>query len=205
MNALELQLTYLGEISEDPEAKTEVKRMRGSVAAITRQLQAVRASTGAPGPHPFAYPVADFIEDARERCVRQQADISSRIRWEVEPGAAPVEIDPELSLAALLELLTNAVFHAAENSDVRVHVAGDAAGATLSIHQTLASPPTDSPEDWGRTPLSSTRRDGYGLGVFRARRILENQGGTLRFTYQDADRSLVTTLTLPAARAGDLA
>ena len=198
LNALELQLTYLGEISEDPEAKAEVKRMRGSVAEITRQLQAVRVSTGAPGPHPFAYPVADFVEDVRERFERQRADVSSRVQWEVEAGGVPVDVDPELSMAALLELLNNALFHAAKDSAIRVHAVGGKAGLTLSIHQTPATPPGSPPENWGRTPLASSRRDGYGLGAFRARRIVESQGGSLRYAYPEAGGPLVTTVTLPA-------
>ncbi len=199
LNALELQLTFLGEISEDLEAKAEVKRMRGSVADITRQLQAVRLATGAPNPHLFAYPAADFIEDVRERFERQQADASSRVRWEVESGAGSVEVDPELSMAALLELLANALSYAAAGSTVRVRATSDAAAMTLSIHQTPASPPQSSPEGWGRSPLSSSRRDGYGLGAFRARRIIESQGGTLHFAYSEADQSLVTTVALPTS------
>ncbi len=199
LNALELQLTFLGEISDDPEAKAEVKRMRGSVAEITRQLQAVRTSTGAPSPHPFTYPSADFVEDVRERFERQQADVSPRVRWEVEPGVASVAVDPELSMTALLELLANALHHAVKDSAVLVRAAGGAAGLTLTIQQSLATPPDDPPEDWGRTPLSSSRRNGYGLGVFRARRIIESQGGSLQFAYDAAKQSLATVMTLPAA------
>ena len=200
LNALELQLTFLGEISDDPDAKAEVKRMRGSVAEITRQLQAVRLAAGTPAPHAFSYPAADFAEDLRERFNRQRADTPARVQWEIEPGTASVEVDPELSLTALLELLANALFHAAEGSVVRVHAACNATAMSLSIRQTLAAAPATSPESWGRTPFSSSRRDGYGLGAFRARRIIESQEGTLRFTYSEADQSLVTTVMLPAAK-----
>ena len=78
LNALELQLTFLGEISDDPEAKAEVKRMRGSVADITRQLQAVRLATGTPNPRPFAYKAADLMEDFRDRFERRHGDTSGR-------------------------------------------------------------------------------------------------------------------------------
>ena len=199
LNALELQLTFLGEISEDPEAKAEVKRMRGSVAEITRQLQAVRVATGVPSPHPFAYPAADFVEDVRERFERQQADVSSRVQWEIESGGGSVAVDPELSMAALLELLANALFHATKDSAVRVDAVSGTAGLTLTIQQSLASLPGDSPEAWGHTPLSSSRRNGYGLGAFRARRIIESQGGSLHFAYKEAEQSLATVVTLPAA------
>ena len=199
LNALELQLTFLGEVSEDPDAKEEVKRMRSSVADLTRQLQAVRLATSAPNPRAFSYPAADFAEDLRERFDRQHADSTARVRWEIASGTGSVEVDPELSMAAVLELLANALFHAVEGSPVRVHAACDAAAMELAIHQTLAAAPQASPQEWGRTPLASSRRDGYGLGAFRARRIIESQGGTLRFAYSEADQTLVTTVTLPVA------
>ena len=142
---------------------------------------------------------ADFVEHLRERFDRQHADTSARVHWEIEPGPGTVEVDPELSIAAVLELLKNALFHAAAGSSIRVHAAWDAAAMHLSIQQTLAAGPSASPEDWGRTPLASSRRDGYGLGTFRARRIVESQRGTVRFTYSEADQSLATTVTLPTA------
>ena len=47
LNALELQLTYLGEISTDPEAADEIKRLRATVGNVTRQLQTLRTATSA--------------------------------------------------------------------------------------------------------------------------------------------------------------
>ena len=46
LNALELQLTFLGEISTDPEALEEVKRLRGTLLDVTRQLQTVKTAIG---------------------------------------------------------------------------------------------------------------------------------------------------------------
>lgn len=202
LNALELQLTLLGEISDDPVAKAEVKRMRGTVAEVTRQLQAVRLSTGAPTPHLFAYPAADFLEDLRERFDRQHPDALARVQWEVAVGAGSLVIDPELTMAALLELLGNALLYAVGKSTVQVHATAGPDGLTLTIREQSALAPSDSPEEWGRSPLSSSRRDGYGLGAFRAWRIIALQNGTLRFAHSEADQCLVTTVVMPLDPAG---
>ena len=142
-NALELQVTLIGELADDPEIKEEVKRVRQSLAGLTRQLQAVRVATGAPTTHLFPYPAA-----------------GSSLQVGARPGAGTV---------------------------------------ALCIHQQLSAPPASPAGDWGRTPLLSSRRNVYGLGAFRARRILEAQGGALDYIHSDADGSLVTTITLSTA------
>ncbi len=205
LNTVELQLTLLGEISDDPEVKAEVKRVRASVADVTRQLHAVRLATGVPTPRAFAYPVGDFVEDLRERFDRQHPEAAAQVDWEMAAGAGSLSVDPELSMTALLELLENSLRFAVDGSRIRVQTDGGASGLTFSIHETLASAPPIPPDEWGRMPLTSTRRDGYGLGAFRARRIIETQNGTLDFTYSETERSLATTVTLPAAPAGNAA
>ncbi len=203
LNAIELQLTLLSEISDDPEVKTEVKRVRGSVADLTRQLQAVRLATAGPQTHVLDYPAADFVEDLRERLDRERPDATARVLWEIEAGKGSLAIDPALSMTALLELLGNALHFAREGTTVRVRAVGGPSGLIFSITETLVNPPVDSPADWGHSPLSSTRRDRYGLGTFRARRITEAVGGSLRFDYAEGDQSLTASVVLPAAAPED--
>ena len=199
LNAVELQLTLLGEISDDPGVKEEVKRVRASVAGITRQLHAVRIVTAAPTPHLLPYPAADFVEDFRERFERQHPADPARIHWEIELGDRSLSIDPELSMAALLELLNNSLLFATDNSRIAVRIEDRADGMTLTIRQPAGTAPASSPQDWGKTPWSSSRRNGYGLGAFQARRTIETQKGTLHFAYSEEDQSVVTTVVLPAA------
>ena len=198
-NAVELQVTLVGELSDDPEIKEEVKRIRQTLAGLTRQLQAVRLATGEPTTHLFPYPAVDLLEDLRERFGRQFPDATARVQWATEVGAATVNVDPEQTLNAALELLDNAVQHAVEDSTVRVEARLEAGDVAVTIHQQLTDAPVHPPADWGRTPLLSTRRNVYGLGAFRARRIFEAQGGALDYTYTEVDRALVTTVTLPTA------
>lgn len=198
-NALELQVTLIGELSDDPEIKEEVKRVRQGLADLTRQLQAVRVATGAPTMHLFPYPAADFLEDLRERFEKRHGEAAGRVQWASEAGAATVNIDPEQTMAAALELLGNALQHAAGESSVRVEMRAVAGGVAISTHQQLADTLAAPPADWGRTPLLSSRRNAYGLGAFRARRILETQACSLEYAFTEADRSLVTVVTLPLA------
>ena len=55
------------------------------------------------------------------------------------------------------------------------------------------------PETWGLEPLVSTRRGGYGMGLFHARRILAGHDGTVTFAFDPAAQLLTTRITLPLA------
>ena len=74
LNAIELQLTFLGEISTDPEAIDEVKRLRATLNQVTKQLQAVKTVTAPVSPNTLDYPAVDLFEDLRERLERLHPD-----------------------------------------------------------------------------------------------------------------------------------
>ena len=172
--------------------------MRASLADLTRQIQAVRLATGTPTAHRFLYPAGDFFEDLRERFDRQHSESAGRIRWTLETGGkAVLNVDPEQSMAALLELLANAVQFAAEGSSIRAEARTARATVVFSIQEAPAAPPDHPPGQWGRAPFVSSRRNGYGLGAFRARRIIEMQGGALSYRDSAQEQLLTTTVELP--------
>ncbi len=56
----------------------------------------------------------------------------------------------------------------------------------------------DAPvETWGCTPLVTTRRGGFGLGLFHARQMLAVHGGDVNFDHDPAAGILTTRVTLP--------
>jgi K+-sensing histidine kinase KdpD len=200
LNALELQLTYLGEICADPEAAQEVKHLRRSLLDVTRQLQAVKTLTGPVTPHPMDYPATELFEDLRERFERQHPEGVDKVRWEIYMGAASLEVDPELSMTALLELLANALHFGADAGNPAVFSAcvnrTGSAAVTLRESKPADAPPIGT-ERWGQEAFQSTRRNAYGLGLFRARRIIEAQRGTLSAAYCSTQHILTTDVTLP--------
>ena len=200
LNALELQLTFLGEICTDPEAAAEVKLIRKTLVEVTRQLQAVRAATAAPLLNKLAYPARDFFEDLQERFERQEPAGKSRVRWQIEVGAVALSVDPESTMSAFLELLGNALRFGGGQAALTFSASATAAGLVAALREAPAAPPTLPPEGWGRRPLLSTRRGAYGLGLFRARRILEMQGGTYHAEFSAPAEELTTRVTLPLAR-----
>ena len=197
LNALELQLTFLGEISTDPEAAAEVKLIRKTLSDVTRQLQAVRNSTAAPSLNKLDYPAKDFFEDLQERFERQEAAGKARVQWQIDMGAVSLSIDPETTMSAFLELLANALRFGGAGTAVIMTAAVNADAASVTLRETPSPAPAFPLEAWGRSPLLSSRRGAYGIGLFRVRRILESQGGSYRVDYSEPDQTLITRVTLP--------
>jgi signal transduction histidine kinase len=201
LNAIELRLTLLGELSVDPEVRDEVKALRATLGNVTRQLQSVKTLTGPVAPHLLRYPVADFCEDLRERFGRTHPDDDARIDWRIAVADACISIDPELTLGALLEILANALQFGSACEASITFLAEERAGGSvvMQVREAQPMPPAVSPADWGRAPLLTTRNSAYGLGLFRVRRIIEAQGGSLEADYAAGSSVLTTTITLPGA------
>ena len=199
LNAVELQLTYLGEISTDPEAVDEIKRLRNSLANVTRQLLTLRTAMVTVTPYPQEYPAEEFFDDLRERFAKLRTEGTGEVVWDVKLDAGSLlSVDPELTINALLELLGNALhFTRGATEPIRVQVTQDEHRVTFSLREPQPAEPGVPPDDWGRTPLLTTRRGAYGLGLFRVRRCLEAQGGTLDVAYSGEQNTLTTNVTLP--------
>ena len=198
LNAIELQLTFLGEISTDPEAVEEVKRLRNSLSEVTRHLQAVKTLTGPTHPNVLEYPACELFEDLRERLVKRHPGVDEKIVWDIDlPPGATLLVDPDASIVAVLELFANLVRFV--GTPIRCTAAVADGFLTFTLQERPSTPLSAPTEQWGREPLLSTRRGAYGLGLFRATRLLESQGGTLRAAYSAPDNLLTTTVTLPLA------
>lgn len=202
LNALELQLTYLGEICVEPEAAEETRRLRASLSAVSRQLQALRKATCLPALTLMPYPAGEFFADLRERFERLEPAATPRVDWSILlPDASLLRVDPETTLSAILELLANAVQFGGDHPDFSVLVKSDD-GSRASVLLTERKPAQTAPIDtaaWGRKPFQSSRRSAYGLGLFRAARVFEAQGGAISAVYAEPERTLTTTVTLPMA------
>jgi K+-sensing histidine kinase KdpD len=196
LNAAELQSAYIGELTVDAELKDEIIRLRETLSGLSAILQKLSAGLGQVKTEFMPYGGAEFIEDLRKKIATDFPKESAAIGWDVRLSGATLEVDPQLLQQALIELFDNAFRHERGEGTL---------GATAKIDNdqfvfTLREPKSRfelSTENWGREPIRKINPGHYGLGLNRARVIVEAHGGKLRAYYDSTESVLLTTITLP--------
>jgi len=198
LNAAELQSAYLAEIADEPELKEEINRLRAMVSEVGATLQSLTAALSQPRLTEMPYSAADFVEDLRQRLAADHPDESTKVQWDVQVGEASLQIDPQLLLPALTELFANAFRHDRGEGVISAgaRIEGDRFLFALSEPKQSFERSTDN---WGREPMQSVGQGHYGLGLHRARVIIEAHRGQLNARYDSPASRLITTVALPLA------
>jgi two-component system, OmpR family, sensor histidine kinase CssS len=193
LNAVELQSSFLNELAENAEQKAEIQRLRGMIAQLSGALQKLTTSIASVKLTEMSYKASEFVEDLQQKLAADFPTESASVDWTSEVGDEAVSIDPQLLPQAFVELFTNAFKHDRGSGAILASARIDHGRFVF----TLREPKTkfeNSTENWGR-PLQRTSQGHYGLGLHRARAILEAHRGTLHARY-DAP-SFITTVELP--------
>jgi K+-sensing histidine kinase KdpD len=196
LNAIELQSAFLGEIVEDGEAKKEVERLREMTRDLCADLQKVSRLLAKVQPIPISYRASEFVEDLRAKLEEKRPAEAQTVKWQNSLGEEMLEIDPQLMEVAFLELFDNAFAH--DPAEGKISFSAGASGDAIEFH--LREPKQGfehSTQHWGEEPLVSIRHGHYGLGLFRARRILEAHHGTMRAEFDPKTAVFTTTVCLP--------
>src|ERR1044071_9443388 len=80
LNAADLTAAYLNEVGAEAEIKTEIKRLRDSIAAAARALQKLSAAITTPRITTIPYRASELIEDLRKKPDSEFPDRSAEIR-----------------------------------------------------------------------------------------------------------------------------
>jgi two-component system sensor histidine kinase BaeS len=198
LNAIELQSTYVGELAENPELKSEIKRLREMISGLTSTLQKLSRAVGEVEPNRIPYRASEFIDDLRKQIVHAFPDKRSEIVWNVQPGDAVLDIDPQLLQETFIELFGNAFQH--DRADGELVVTGGIDKGRFIL--TLAEPKPRfelSTKNWGREPLRRISKGHYGFGLHRVRVIMEAHDGEMHAQYDPKTSTLVTTFVLPSS------
>jgi K+-sensing histidine kinase KdpD len=198
LNAIELQSTYIGELTADAELKGEIKRLREMIFGLTSTLQNLSRGLADVNANPISYRAADFVQDLRKRIGRELPDKSDQIIWKLQPGDAVLQIDPLLLQQAFIELIENAFQHERGEGALVLTTKIDKNRFIFALHEPKARF-KGSTENWGRGAFQNVRPGHYGLGLNRVRAIVEANGAEMHAQYDPKSSQLVTTLTLPVS------
>jgi K+-sensing histidine kinase KdpD len=200
LNAIELQSAYISELDAGAELKGEIKRLREMISGLSTVLQKL-TDLGEVKPNLIPYRASDFVEDLRKTIAHEFPNESAEITWDIQEGEAMLNVDPQLLQQAFGEIFANAFQHDRGKGALIATARSDRKRFVFSLRE----PKTrfeSSTENWGREPFRRITRGHYGLGLNRARIIMETHGGEMQAEYDPKDSTLLTTLTLPLWRGG---
>jgi len=200
LNAAELQSAFINELAEDGELKTEIKRLRGMLSETGTSLQRVTAALAPIRLTEMSYEASAFLQDLEQKLTAQFPEKSSTVHWQTNVGSAALQIDPQILQGAFLEFFANAFQHDSNAG----RISADAEIKDGEFAFTLREPKetmNNSTAQWGREPFGKLSQGHYGLGLYRARNIIEAHRGRLDVHHDQPSSSLVTTVRLPVANA----
>src|SRR6266478_9962960 len=70
LNAIELRSAYIGELTQDQELTSEIKRLREVVSDMNSTLQLLSRAVGEVTPNVITYPAGEFLADMRTQIER---------------------------------------------------------------------------------------------------------------------------------------
>jgi two-component system sensor histidine kinase BaeS len=196
LNAIELQSAYIGELTQDQELTSEIKRLREVVSGMNSTLQLLSKAVGEVAPNLVTYPAGEFMADMRTQIERKFSKENHEITWDVQIQDGMLNIDPQLFQEVFVELFANAFQHDRGKGALvaRARISDGRLLFTLHEPKTVFSRET---QNWGREPLRNMRQRHYGLGLNRVRAIIEAHGGRLQAQHDPKTAALISTVALP--------
>jgi K+-sensing histidine kinase KdpD len=196
LNAIELQSAYIGELAQDQELTSEIKRLREVVSGLNSTLQLLSKAVGEVAPNAVSYPANEFFADMRTHIERKFSKEKHEITWDVQLQDAMLNVDPQLFQEVFLELFANAFQHDRGNGALVAKARISDGRFLFSLHEPKVAFSADT-QNWGREPLRNIRQRRYGLGLNRVRTIIEAHGGELQIQHDPKAATLISTVTLP--------
>lgn len=200
LNSVDLQAAYVAELVTGEEAVEEVKRLRSMISGTSKLFQSLSNRFWVASPQLVTYSARIFMEDFRDRLRRLLPDKESEIIWEEDLSEGSIRVDVEMFFSALSELFKNAFDFRENGRAIYAHVETKGGRFNLELREGKQTLP-QSVDLWGTEPLLSTRRAGFGLGLYYARQVLALHGAELQFAHNPAAGELTTRITLPLSPA----
>jgi K+-sensing histidine kinase KdpD len=201
LNAAELQVALMNELTDDAELKKEIQRLREMLGTMTKALQKLSSAVVAPRPTCIDYDARELMRDLETKFQSEFPERAAKVQWRTEfADRAPLlHVDPQLVGQAVFELLENACRFEAETIEVTTQLIGNQ--VVVAVREKRQPPAGFDETSWGREPLRRLGHGHYSLGLNRVRMIAEAAGGEFRARV-DADRGeFVSTIVLPVAQA----
>jgi signal transduction histidine kinase len=202
LNAIDLQTALIAEIAGEGEIGEELGKLRKMVAHVTGDMQQLSGHFAELRPLLMQYPVQEFLQGLKESVEEELGTQAKRIVWEIRFEDEEMDMDYTLLTAALTELARNAIYFREGDQAIHFNAWDEDGNVVFEVRQSRSQPVTGA-DQWGREPLVSSRRGGYGLGLYYVRRITDSLGGALDAGYDAKAGELRVRLILPINKRPD--
>ncbi len=193
LNCLDLETAILEEFVSGDEGQACLRRLRKQLRSLAEQLRSLSSRFQDPQPVTGSISARELLLIWREK--HSALEDPPEVSWQDKFGDEKVSVDVEMIAAVFRELLVNAgAFSKGASLTVSAHFADGNA-----IFE-LREPKKEKldPSSWGHA-LSTTRSDGYGLGLWGARRLIHANGAKIMQRYTPEDEMLTTQISIPAS------
>src|SRR5262249_47985203 len=203
LNAIELQSAYIGELMQDQELASEIKRLREVVSGLNSRLQRLSRAVGDVAPNPIPYRATEFVTDMRTEIGRKFSNENDEITWDVQVRDGMLNVSPQLLQEVFVELFANAFRHDRGGGPLLARAEISNNRFVFTLHEPKAGFDSAT-QNWGREPLRNISQRHYGLGLNRVRAIIEAHGGELQAQYDPKASALMTTVRLPVSSSDNV-
>lgn len=200
LSAVDLEAAFISELTTDPEALEELRKLRGMVTSSANMLKELSQAFQPVVLHLIPWSVSTFYDELKQRTPSvfpNESGESDILFAPLDLGAeVEINIDLDQAIRAFFMILKNGVQFRDEGVDLTISgaIVGDEFVLELkepkSGFESIAPP-----EQWGQDPLFTTRSGGYGLGLWQVRRCMDEHHGALQIA-QD-DEVLYTRMRFP--------
>jgi K+-sensing histidine kinase KdpD len=200
LNAAELQVALMNELTADAELKQEILRLREMLGTMTKALQKLSSAVVAPRPNSIDYDARDLLHDLETKFQSDFPERAAKVQWRTEfADKAPLlHVDPQLIGQAVFELLENACRLEAESIEVNTQLSGNQ--VVLAVREKRQPPAGFDETSWGREPLRRLGHGHYSLGLNRVRMIAEAARGEFGARVDPDRGEFVSTIVLPVVQ-----
>jgi len=196
LNAMDLLTSYVEDLQPIGSVREALGQLHDSVRYGSKRMLRLSRFVQKCESECIPYPSDLLFEDFRSRFKREKPLVFPRTVWERRGARIVVPLDPELVMEALVELLDNALGFSPADSTVQVELETQSDGVLWRFTQSSTSCASGI-ESWGKRPLESSRPPHYGIGLFRARRIIAAHRGWLRFDKEKVAAALLSEVFFP--------
>ncbi len=193
LNSLDLEAALLGELVTTSESRESAGRLRKQIRNFANEMRALSAKFADPPSGRAVVPASMLMLIWQDQAA--SLDPKPEVTWEHDLGEAKITVDPDSIARTFRELLANAAFF---SQGKLLYADGSAQNGNVVFRLCEPKDQPVDPSQWGHAPLHSTRRGGYGLGLWNVDRSVEASHGTVQRKYDADTHQLVTTLSFPA-------